>query len=217
MTTSTHSTEQPHLARRQNWNTHLARHALMKPEGTALRFLGETTTWRELHRRVTALASGLSRRGVQQGDRVIIEMLNRTEFIESVLAINLLGAIAVPVNFRLTPPEIAFLVSDCQARVAITEPLLTDVLVAVRDLEPTLEMIIVAGESAHPSVECYESILADGGEAFSPVDVPDDSTALIMYTSGTTGRPKGAMLTHVNLMSQAMNMLMVNGADPTTT
>ena len=214
MTTLSQSLEQPSRSRRQNWNTHLARHALMQPERTALRFLGETTTWNELHQRVCALASGLHRRGVEPGDRVIILMLNRTEFIESFLAINLLGAIAVPLNFRLTPPEISYLISDCQARVAITEPILADILGAARALEPVLETLIVAGDSAHTDVERYEDVLNDGCHDGHPtVDVPDDSTALIMYTSGTTGRPKGAMLTHINLMSQAMNMLMVNGAD----
>jgi len=87
-------TEQPYLARRQNWTNQLARHALMQPNATALRFLGHTTTWGELDRRVTALAGSLSRRGVGFGDRVLILMLNRTEFIESFLAANKLGAIA---------------------------------------------------------------------------------------------------------------------------
>ena len=82
----------------------------MQPDSTALRHLGCTTTWAELGYRVTALAGALSRRGVRFGDRVLILMLNRTEFIESFLAAIKLGAIAVPVNFRMTPPEIAFLV-----------------------------------------------------------------------------------------------------------
>lgn len=136
---------QPYLARRQNWTNQLARHAMMQPDATALRFLGRTTTWRELDHRVTALAGALSRRGVGFGDRVLILMLNRTEFIESMLAANLLGAIAVPVNFRMTPPEIAFLVSDCDARVIVTEPVLAAVATAVRELEPTLADVIVAG------------------------------------------------------------------------
>ena len=97
--TDTSPTEQPYLARRQNWTNQLARHALMQPDATALRFLGHTTTWRELDRRVTALAGALRRRGVGFGDRVLILMLNRTEFIESFLAANKIGAIAVPVNF----------------------------------------------------------------------------------------------------------------------
>ena len=117
----------------------------MQPDATALRFLGHTTTWGELDRRVTALAGALSRRGVGFGDRVLILMLNRTEFIESFLAANKLGAIAVPVNFRMTPPEIAFLVSDCEARVVITEAVLAKVATAVRDIDPTLQTVIVAG------------------------------------------------------------------------
>src|ERR1700761_6821700 len=132
-------TEQPYLARRQNWTNQLARHALMQPDATALRFLGHTTTWGELDRRVTALAGALSRRGVGSSDRVLILMLNRTEFIESFLAATKLGAIAVPVNFRMTPPEIAFLVSDCQARIVITEAVLASVATAVRALDSTLE------------------------------------------------------------------------------
>src|SRR5579875_1802922 len=108
----------------------------MQPQGTALRFCGTTLTWAQLRRRVAALADALSRRGVGFGDRVMILMLNRTEFMESVLAANMLGAIAVPVNFRLTPTEIAYLVGDCEARVIITEPVLAAVATGVRTIEP---------------------------------------------------------------------------------
>jgi fatty-acyl-CoA synthase len=206
--------EQPYLARRQNWTGQLARHALMQPDATALRFLGQTTTWRDLDRRVSALAGALSRRGVGFGDRVLILMLNRTEFIESVLAANLLGAIAVPVNFRMTPLEIAFLVSDCQARVVVTESVLAAVATAVRDLDPTLAEVIVAGGATEDGMLGYDDLLAEeGGAAPDPVDIPNDSPALIMYTSGTTGRPKGAVLTHVNLSGQAMTHLFTSGAD----
>ncbi|MEU0497054.1 fatty-acid--CoA ligase FadD5 [Mycobacterium sp. NPDC006124] len=205
--------EQPHLARRQNWSTQLARHALMQPGATALRFLGETTTWGDLDRRVTALAGALSRRGVAVGDRVLILMLNRTEFVETVLAASRLGAIAVPVNFRMTPPEIAFLVGDCAARVVVTEPVLTSVATAVRGLDPRLAEIVVAGGPTEDGLLGYDDLLAEEGAAPAPVDVPDDSPALIMYTSGTTGRPKGAVLTHANLSGQAMTHLFTNGAD----
>jgi fatty-acyl-CoA synthase len=206
-------TEQPFLARRQNWTTQLARHALMQPDATALRFLGHTTTWRELDSRVAALAGALSRRGVAFGDRVLILMLNRTEFIESFLAINRLGAIAVPVNFRMTPPEIAFLVSDCQAKVVITESVLANVAVAVRDIDATLTTVIVAGGSTEDGLVGYDDLLAEDGDPAAAVDIPNDSPALIMYTSGTTGRPKGAVLTHTNLAGQTMTMLFTNGAD----
>jgi fatty-acyl-CoA synthase len=206
-------TDQPHLARRQNWTNQLARHALMQPDATALRHLGQTTTWAELDRRVAALAGGLSRRGVRFGDRVLILMLNRTEFIESFLAANKLGAIAVPVNFRMTPREIGFLVTDCDAKVMIAESVLAKVATAVRDLEPTLETVIVAGPVTDDGVLGYDDVLAEDGDPAAPVDIPDDSAALIMYTSGTTGRPKGAVLTHANLAGQAMTFLFTNGAD----
>lgn len=202
-----HLTEQPYLARRQNWVNQLERHALMQPNATALRFLGKTLTWGELRGRVAALADALSRRGVGFGDRVMILMLNRTEFVESVLAINMLGAIAVPLNFRLTAAEIAFLVQDCEARVIITESVLAPVATGVRDIESMLGTIVVAGGSTDDTVLGYEDLVNETGESHQPVDIPNDSPALIMYTSGTTGRPKGAVLTHTNLTGQTMTGL----------
>lgn len=216
MTSPGTATEQPYLARRQNWTNQLSRHALMQPDKTALRFLGETTTWSELDRRVTALAGFLHKRGVAFGDRVLILMLNRTEFLEAVLATNKLGAIAVPVNFRMTPAEIAFLVSDCAAKVIVTESVLAKVATAVRGIDATLATVIVAGGSSEDGTFDYEDAVAEGG-AVSPrevtVDIPNDSPALIMYTSGTTGKPKGAVLTHNNLAGQVMTLLFTNGAD----
>ena len=206
-------TAQPALARRQNWTNQLARHALMQPGESALRFLGRTTTWGELDSRVGILAGALNRRGVEFGDRVLILMLNRTEFIESFLAINKLGAIAVPVNFRMTPPEIAFLVSDCQAKVVITESVLAGVAAAVRDIAPILTTVMVAGGTTGEGLIGYDELMAEDGDVPPVVDIPNDSAALIMYTSGTTGRPKGAVLTHTNIAGQAMTSLFTNGAD----
>jgi fatty-acyl-CoA synthase len=216
LTAQPSSTEQPYLARRQNWTNQLSRHALMQPDATALRFLGHTTTWAELDRRVTALAGALSRRGMGFGDRVLILMLNRTEFVESFLAANKLGAIAVPVNFRMTPPEIAFLVSDCQARAVITEAVLANVATAVRDIDPTLATVIVAGAGTDGEIIGYDDLIAEPGAQPDPVNIPNDSPALIMYTSGTTGRPKGAVLTHTNLAGQATTNLYTIGADINT-
>ncbi|MCV6962822.1 long-chain fatty acid--CoA ligase [Mycobacterium intermedium] len=207
------------LARRQNWVNQLERHAMMQPQATALRFLGGTITWADLERRVSALAGALSRRGIGFGDRVMVLMLNRPEFVESVLAVNMLGGIAVPLNFRLTPTEIAFLVEDCGCRVVITEPALAPVAAGVRDIQPLLDTIVVAGGSSSDSpgdsssVLGYEELIDEVGDAPEPVDIPNDSPALIMYTSGTTGRPKGAVLTHANLTGQTMTMLYTSGAD----
>ena len=213
LTPSSEVTEQPYRARRQNWVNQLERHAMMQPNATALRFLDNTVTWVGLQHRVSALADGLNRRGVGFGDRVMILMLNRTEFVESVLAVNMLGAIAVPLNFRLTPAEIAFLAEDCEARVMITEPVLAPVATGVRDIQPLLDTIIQAAGSTEDGVLGYEDLINETGDPHEPVDVPNDSPALIMYTSGTTGRPKGAVLTHANLTGQTMTGLYTNGAD----
>jgi fatty-acyl-CoA synthase len=216
LTAKTTATEQPYLARRQNWVNQLDRHALMQPQAPALRFLGNTLTWAQLRERVAALAGALNRRGVGFGDRVMILMLNRTEFMESVLAINMLGAIAVPVNFRLTPAEIAFLVSDCEARLLITEPVLAAVATGVRNVQPLLETIVVAGGGGEDGLLAYEDLVDEAGNSSAPVepvDIPNDSPALIVYTSGTTGRPKGAVLTHTNLTGQTMTGLYTHGAD----
>ncbi len=207
------ATGQPYLARRQNWVNQLERHALMQPQAPALRFAGNTLSWAQLRERVAALAGALNRRGVGFGDRVMILMLNRTEFMESVLAINMLGAIAVPVNFRLTPAEIAFLVSDCEARLLITEPVLAAVATDVRNIQPLLDTIVVAGGGGEDGLLAYEDLVAEIGDPLEPVDIPNESAALIVYTSGTTGRPKGAVLTHTNLTGQAMTGLYTHGAD----
>lgn len=205
--------QQPYLARRQNWVNQLERHAMMQPDAPALRFVGNTMTWADLRRRVAALAGALSGRGVGFGDRVMILMLNRTEFVESVLAANMIGAIAVPLNFRLTPTEIAVLVEDGVAHVMLTEAALAPVAIGVRNIQPLLSVIVVAGGSSQDSVFGYEDLLNEAGDVHEPVDIPNDSPALIMYTSGTTGRPKGAVLTHANLTGQAMTALYTSGAN----
>jgi fatty-acyl-CoA synthase len=205
------SVEQPYLSRRQNWITQLSRHALMQPAATALRFRGSTITWADLHRRVDGLAAALHRRGVVRGDRVMILMLNRPEFMEACLAANQLGAIAVPVNFRLTPPELAYLLENCGAAVLLTEPMLAPVAIAVRELAP-VHSLIVADEfpAADGAVLGYEDLIAEEGEPAPPVDILPDDPALIMYTSGTTGHPKGAVLTHANLAGQTMTAIYTN-------
>ena len=207
------ATEQPYLSRRQNWSNQLARHALMQPGATAIRFMGRTTTWADFDHRVTKLAEALHRRGVRQGDRVMILMLNRPEFVEATLAANRIGAIAVPVNFRLTPPELAFLVEDCQAAVLVTEPVLAAVGTAVRDIAPTLATVVVAGAPTDGDVLGYEDLVGEDGDPAPAVDIPNDSPALIMYTSGTTGHPKGAVLTHANLAAQAMSAMYTTAPD----
>lgn len=100
------------VRRRNHWVNHIARHAHAKPDAVYLRFEGRSVTWSQLHQRVSAIAAAMSQRGVGAGHRVAIMMTNRPEFLETMFAVNALGAIAVPINFRLAPDEIAFILTD---------------------------------------------------------------------------------------------------------
>jgi fatty-acyl-CoA synthase len=149
-----------------------------------------------LHERVARLAHGLIGHRVGRGERVGILMLNRPEFVESLLAINAIGAIAVPVNFRLAPGEVAYVLEDCGASALITDATLAPLATAAGVAVPTF----VTGTS-------YEELLEGGATTLPDAEIAERDVALLMYTSGTTGRPKGAMLTHLNLLWQAITAI----------
>jgi fatty-acyl-CoA synthase len=193
------------LSRRRHWNFQVRRHASMTPDAVALRHLGRSITWAELYDRSTALSSALAERGIRQGDRVLITMLNRPEYLESLLAITAVGGIAVPVNIRMSPGEAVFIATDVRAKAIITDDALSGIATAIVRDTAGVEFVIATdvADAGHLSYEqCIAQSSAHGLEL--DVDVADDSTALILYTSGTTGRPKGAMITHSNLNAIAM-------------
>lgn len=194
-------------SRRNNWSNQVARHARMIPDRVALRFQGASVTWSTLHARVEKLADALSRRGIGFGDRVLILMLNRPEYLEVVLATNALGAIAVPVNFRMTVPEVSFLLRDSGARAVFADTTLAPLAGAVRAEVGGLDLSIRVGGATEDGALGYEDLIAEEGAAHPAIDIPDDTPALIMYTSGTTGRPKGAVLTHSNMEAQALTCI----------
>jgi fatty-acyl-CoA synthase len=196
-----------------HWVDHVARHAHSRPDAVALRFDGVSTTWRELDDRLRRLATGLSAGGVVKGDRVAVLMTNRPEFLEAVLAANLLGAIAVPVNFRLAAQEVARLLADSGATVLITDAMLAALAgIASKGTAGPVRVIVTgldpAGDASHSDdVESYEGILAGTEPSPPEVEIGERDIALIMYTSGTTGLPKGAMLTHLNLLMQTITAI----------
>ncbi|HEV7203346.1 MAG TPA: long-chain-fatty-acid--CoA ligase [Jatrophihabitans sp.] len=194
-----------------HWVDHVARHAHADPDGVALRFEGATTTWAGFDERVRRFARGLHERGVTPGDRVVVLMTNRPEFIEAVLAANAAGAIAVPVNFRLAPEEAGYILSDSGASVIVTDTVLAPLAAAASAAAVRAgagrPRIIVAGpdpSAGGAEAESYDAVVAAAGAERVEVAIGEHDVALIMYTSGTTGLPKGAMLTHLNLLMQSI-------------
>ncbi|HEX4817332.1 MAG TPA: long-chain fatty acid--CoA ligase [Nonomuraea sp.] len=185
-----------------------ARRARMTPDRTAFVLGPRSLTYAEVHERVTRLASRLRDGGVRAGDRVAYLGQNHVACAETMFAAHVLGAIFVPLNFRLAAPEIDYMLGHCGAKVLVYAPRCADV---VRSLpgSPGASALdeIVALDSPAPGERHYESWLAEGDP--TPIDVPvsPGDLALILYTSGTTGRPKGATLSHANLMWNTFNVL----------
>ena len=176
-----------------------AQRALRTPERKALFFEDRSWTFADMQRDIEACASRLQALGVAKGDRVAFLGLNQPMFFFAMFATSRLGGIFVPLNFRLTGPELAFMINDCGAAALIVDAHLAPVIAPIREQLTTLKAFLPA--------ENEDNWVS--GELIPPPAVAngDDDVAMIMYTSGTTGRPKGAMLTHGNFWWNNINYL----------
>jgi fatty-acyl-CoA synthase len=178
----------------------LQRRAARSPGRPALTFEGATWTYRELAQRAQACAGHLARAGVQPGDRVAYLGLNHPSFLLTLYACSRLGAIFVPLNFRLTGPELTFIVNDAGARVLVADDDHRAVIDGIRD-----ELHVETYLSAETDAAGWPALDLAGEPVVDLVDAAEDDVAIIMYTSGTTGLPKGAMLTHGSLWWNNVN------------
>ncbi|AZG47688.1 class I adenylate-forming enzyme family protein [Gordonia insulae] len=175
-----------------------------RPQQDAIVFGGATQTWAEVDAITDAVARGLAARGVRKGDRVSVMMLNRPELAHIILATLKLGAISVPLNFRLTATELAPMVVDAAPRVVIVEDAFAPLLdVAAEQIE--FQTFSIEGGS-HPAY----SALVDAGPA-PIVAIDADDPAFICYTSGTTGVQKGALITHRNAITPGISQTITFG------
>ncbi|MGE0385169.1 MAG: class I adenylate-forming enzyme family protein [Gammaproteobacteria bacterium] len=157
-------------------------------------------TWAALEDRVGRLAAGLAARGITAGERVALLLRNGPEFVPLFFAVLRLGAIAVPLNVREREPELRHVLADCGARAIVHHADLADRLPAPAHV-PALRLRVSAGGDA-PGAEPYAALAASA--AIPAAAVAEEDTAAIVYTSGTTGRPKGAMITHLGLVHAGM-------------
>ena len=183
----------------------IGRRAAATPRLPAITFDGHTTSYGELLDRIDRLAAELAAGGVGRGDRVGYLGLNDPMFLITLFAAARIGAVFVPLNYRLTAAELGYILADAGVHTlladtrhaAVAGPVLTEA-----GVRRALAL------SAVPGWEPLADLLANRGRLAAPVHPRSDEVAVIMYTSGTTGRPKGAMLTHGNLFWNNVNALL---------
>ncbi len=153
-------------------------------------------SYRETADRTLRFANALRGMGIRPGERVAVLASNCAEHIEIVFAIAAIGAVWVPLNFRLAPPELAYIVEDCEAAAVVFTSDLAASAAGLRDLSRNVEHWISVGAADARGTSAYDDLLLRASaSAIEPPVTPSDLFA-IMYTSGTTGRPKGVMLPH---------------------
>ncbi len=172
---------------------------------------GERLSWRELDDRVARVAGALAAGGIGRGDRVALFLSNRPAFVIALFATQRLGAIAVPIGTREQRAGLAWILGHCAARVLFHDAELADRVPDPGEL-PNLQWRIACAppdEAARPEAgaESFDAFEQAGEPLREAARVDEEDTAVILYTSGTTGRPKGAMLTHLGIVHSSLHFV----------
>ena len=190
----------------------MTRRAILTPEREALVCEGVRRTYLELNERTNRLANAMRALCVGHGDRVGLLALNEPEYYEMYFGLGKVGAILVPINYRLAGPEVQFILSDCGARVLVFGKEYTALVDSIRTKIPAEKLVAISTEAPHWAVP-YESLLAKASKEEPEITGGDDDTLTILYTSGTTGKPKGAELTHSYYFWSSLNLSSTLGMD----
>ncbi|HUX99087.1 MAG TPA: class I adenylate-forming enzyme family protein, partial [Candidatus Deferrimicrobium sp.] len=160
-------------------------------------------TWKEEKDRINRLTYSLKKFGVKKDDHVAILFHNRPEFLEANIAVQAIGAVPVPVNYRFVKSELEFLLNNSDSVGLIFEGELTDLVLKTRPDTPNVKIYIATKDPANPLPEGmydYETIIKEGKNKNTKAKVDWNDTCVIIYTGGTTGRPKGVMLSYENMI-----------------
>ena len=193
-----------------NWCAVLEHHAIRSPDKPITIYEGSALSYAQMASRVSELAGGLQARGVGRGDVVAILLRNCPEFLEVLFASNHLGAVAMPINWRLAAAEVRYILDHSGARALVCEEeFLETANQAATGLERGVERILVSS-GVPPGWTSLAEVRSGGDRVARAQSAPGDLHRL-MYTSGTTGRPKGVMITHSNLAWKNMAHLVEFG------
>ncbi len=174
---------------------------------------GRRWTYGEFYERIRRFSRYLKQAGIEKGDRVAVLHPNCHYFLEAYYAVALAGAASVPLNYRLSSGEIILILNDAGARMLIADPRFREMVDRMRSDIPTVEKIVWTGNDAGDGIQeadrdCnYEEIITAASVPVAEAGVAETDIAQIYYTSGTTGRPKGVMLTHKNVMVHALGTI----------
>jgi len=171
----------------------------------ALVFQDKPVTYAELDREVDRFAAGIASLGIKAGDRVALLVQNTPSFVSSYLGIARAGAVTVPLNTMFTAEEVSYIVSDSEARAIVVSESFLGAVGGLRETLPMLEHVIVVGDRAPIGAMTVDQLMSRTGPV-PDADPGMDALAALPYTSGTTGKPKGAMLTHGNLTANLDQM-----------
>ncbi|MFM9033818.1 MAG: long-chain-fatty-acid--CoA ligase [Mycobacterium sp.] len=178
--------------------------ATVKPDEEAISYLGRSFTWAKFDDRVRRLAGALSERGVGRGDVVAFLDKNHPACVETTLAAASLGAATAIINFRLAADEMDYVLNDSGAKLIIVGEELRDSVDKIRDRIPGVEHVVSVTPSGADGDE-YEAMLAEATPRGRGADVQPEDVCVIMYSSGTTGKPKGVRLSQANLVAHTLN------------
>lgn len=185
----------------------LKRAAHRGPNLEAFVFGDTRLTFKEMDERATHLAGWFQNQGIQRDEKVGFLLKNSLAFAEIFYASALSGGVGVPMNFRLASEEIAYIVNNSDTKILFIDGEFVDQILSVKDQLAKVEKIVVVGDTEIPSDFLhYDSIYQTEVTFTPPEGLTDNDAAMIAYTSGTTGRPKGAVLTHKNLCQNSMNL-----------
>jgi long-chain acyl-CoA synthetase len=167
-------------------------------------------TWRQVDQRANAVAAGLRAHDLRPGDRVAVLARNSHRYLECYFGIAKAGLVTVPLNYRLVDRELAYILADCEARALLCETEFVPEIDRLRTEATDLRVLVGLGPG-HGWPLDYEALVGQGLDEPPAVDVAENDIALLSYTSGTTGRPKGVMLSHRNLLSAGTSLLVEYG------
>ncbi|WP_218961161.1 class I adenylate-forming enzyme family protein [Ruegeria sediminis] len=183
----------------------LATQARLQPDRIGARDLEREMNFAKWNERACQLANALLELGLEKGDRVAVLAYNRVEWAEIYAAVAKAGLVAVPINFRLTSPEASFICQDCSVSAVIAEAALAEIAEEMRGnlgLDPSRYLLI--GGDAVAGWTSYEDMIAGAASTEPDVAVLPEDTWCLMYTSGTTGNPKGAIRSHRGMAMLAL-------------